>query len=59
MRDLAAMLLCWNRYDSLPVSTIWQWCVSRSSAIVILASPNTLDHSEKERLVVIATLMCS
>ena len=24
MRDFAAMLLCWKRYDSLPVSTIWQ-----------------------------------
>ena len=24
MRDFAARVLCWNRYDSLPVSTIWQ-----------------------------------
>ena len=24
MRDFAAMALCANRYDSLPVSTIWQ-----------------------------------
>ena len=29
------------------------WCVSRSrSAVVILGSVNTLDHSEKKRLVV-------
>lgn len=25
MRPFAAMLLCWKRYDSFPVSTIWQW----------------------------------
>ena len=30
-----------------------------SNAVVILASTNTLDHSEKLRLVVIATLVCS
>ncbi len=39
---------------------MWQWWVSRSSrAVVILASPNTLDHSAKLRLVVITTLVCS
>ena len=48
MRDLALVLLCLKRCDSLPVSTMWQWCVSRSSkAVVILASPNTLGHSSK------------
>ena len=46
--------------DSLPVSTMWQWCVSRfRNTVVILASPNTLDHSEKLRLVVMTTLVCS
>ena len=30
-----------------------------SSAVVILASPNTLDHSLKSKLVVIITLVCS
>ena len=30
-----------------------------SSAVVILASPNTLDHSLKSRFVVIITLVCS
>ena len=60
MRDLAATLLWLYRCELLPVSTMWQWCVSRSSsAVVILASPNTLVHSEKLRLVVIATLVCS
>ena len=54
------MVLCLNRKDSLPVSAIWQWWVSRSkSAVVILASPNTADHSEKLKLVVITTLVCS
>ena len=39
---------------------MWQWCVSlSSSAVVILASPNTLDHSANARLVVIITLVCS
>jgi Rod binding domain-containing protein len=34
--------------------------VSRSSsAVVIFASPNTLDHSAKSRLVVTITLVCS
>ena len=42
-----------KRQLSLPVSTMSQWCVSRSSsAVVILASPNTLGHSPKARLVV-------
>src|SRR3989338_6426984 len=52
MRFLATAVLCMNLWDSLPVSTMWQWCVSRSSsAVVILASPNTLGHSLKSRLV--------
>jgi hypothetical protein len=35
-----------KRQLSLPVSTMSQWWVSRSSsAVVILASPNTLGHS--------------
>ena len=51
MRALAVVLLWWNRYDSLPVSTMWQWCVRRSSrAVVIFASPNTLAHSAKGTL---------
>ena len=50
MRDLALVLLCRKRCDSLPVSTIWQWCVSRSSkAVVILASPNTLGQWPMQR----------
>ncbi len=37
-----------KRQLSLPVSRMWQWCVSRSSsAVVIFASPNTLAHSLK------------
>ncbi len=52
--DLATALLCWKRHESLPVSMMWQWCVSRSrSAVVIFASPNTLAHSPKVTLVVI------
>ena len=40
----------------LPVSTISQWCVSRSSmAVVILASLNTCGQSAKARLVVISS----
>ncbi len=51
---LAVALLCRKRWLSLPVSRMWQWCVRRSSkAVVILASPKTLLHSEKVRLVVI------
>ena len=42
-----------NRQLSLPVSTISQWWVRLSrSAVVILASPKTLGHSAKSRLVV-------
>ena len=59
MRLLATAVLCKKRWLSLPVSTMWQWCVSRSSsAVVIFASPNTLD-SAKSRLLVIITLVCS
>src|ERR1035441_3637590 len=37
---------------------MWQWCVSRSSsAVVILASTNTLDHSAKSGLVGMTTLV--
>ena len=44
---------CLKRQLSLPVSMISQWWVRRSSnAVVILASPNTLGHSPKARLVV-------
>src|SRR6202011_4466332 len=47
---------CLKRQLSLPVSMISQWWVSRSSsAVVILASPNTLGHSPKARLVVTMT----
>ena len=43
----AVWLLCRKRNDSLPVSTMWQWCVRRSSsAVVNLASPKTAGHSE-------------
>jgi len=45
-----------KRQLSLPVSMNSQWWVSRSSsAVVILASPNTLRHSPKVRLVVTIT----
>ena len=45
-----------NRQLVLPVSTISQWCVSRSSmAVVILASPNTCGQSAKARFVVISS----
>ena len=48
-----------NRKLSLPVSRMWQWWVSRSSsAVVVLASPNTHDHSLNPRLVVMTTLVC-
>jgi len=41
---------------SLPVSTISQWWVVRSSsAVVILGSPNTVGHSPNARLVVMIT----
>jgi hypothetical protein len=39
---------------------MWQWCVRRSSkAVAIFASPNTVDHAAKSRLVVISTRVCS
>ena len=42
-----------KRQLSLPVSTMSQWWVRRSSsAVVILGSPKTLGHSPKARLVV-------
>ena len=44
---------CLKRQLSLPVSTISQWWVRRSSrAVVILGSPKTDGHSPKARLVV-------
>ena len=47
---------CRKRQLSFPVSTISQWCVSRSSrAAVIFPSPNTDGHSENDRLVVTIT----
>ena len=49
-----------KRKLSFPVSRMWQWWVRRSSiAVVILASPNTMAHSLKVRLVVMMTLVCS
>ncbi len=49
-----------KRQLSLPVSTMSQWWVSRSrSAVVILASPKTVGHSPKARLVVTTTEVCS
>ena len=45
-----------KRQLSLPVSTMSQWWVRRSSsAVVILASPKTLGHSPNVRLVVTMT----
>jgi len=45
-----------KRQLSLPVSTMSQWWVRRSSrAVVIFGSPNTLGHSPKARLVVTIT----
>ena len=47
---------CLSRQLSFPVSRISQWWVSRSSnAVAILASPKTVGHSAKARLVVITT----
>jgi len=44
----------------LPVSRTWQWCVSRSSsAVASLASPKTVGHSAKLRLVVMTRLVRS
>ena len=49
-----------KRQLSLPVSTMSQWWVRRSSsAVVILASPNTLGHSPNARFVVTITEVCS
>ena len=49
-----------KRQLSLPVSTMSQWWVRRSSsAVVILASPKTLGHSPNARLVVTITEVCS
>ncbi len=46
--------------NSGPVSTMWQWCISRSSrAVVIFASPKTFDHSVKLRFVVTMMLVRS
>ena len=57
---LAAAELALNLKLSLPVSKMWQRWVRRSSkAVVILASPKTLDHSLKLRLVVMTTLVRS
>ena len=48
------------RQLSLPVSTMSQWWVSRSSsAVVIFASPKTVGHSPNARLVVTMTEVCS
>ena len=39
---------------------MWKWWVSRYGITVInVASPNTLDHSARARLVAIITLVCS
>jgi len=58
-RQRASVVAAWcyarflKRQLSLPVSTISQWCVSRSrSAVVIFASPKTVGHSPNARLVV-------
>ena len=52
-RGAAAQLRCLRRQLSLPVSTMSQWCVRRSSsAVVIFASPKTEAHSANARLVV-------
>jgi hypothetical protein len=51
---------CLNRQLSLPVSTMSQWWVRRSSkAAVILASPNTLGQSPNARFVVTMIEVCS
>ncbi len=43
-----------------PRLSMWQWWVSRYGITVInVASPNTLDHSARARLVAIITLVCS
>ena len=56
----AAAELALKRKLSFPVSRMWQRWVSRSSkAVVILASPKTVAHSLKLRLVVMMTLVRS
>ena len=56
----AAAELALNRKLSLPVSRMWQRWVRRSSkAVVIFASPKTVAHSLKLRLVVMTTLVRS
>ena len=53
----SAVALCLNRWLSLPVSTVRQWCVSPSSkAIVIFGPPKLSAHSAKPRFVVIGRL---
>lgn len=52
-RTRSRQALYLKRQRSLPVSTMSQWWVSRSSSVVvILASPNADGHSQKARLVV-------
>ncbi len=59
-RVLAVAALALKRKLSLPVSTMWQSWVSRSSkAVVILVSPKTPAHSLKLKLTVITTLVRS
>jgi hypothetical protein len=54
MRSCQARFL--KRQRSLPVSTMSQWWVRRSSnAVVISASPNTLGHSPNARFAVTIT----
>jgi hypothetical protein len=49
-----------KRKLSFPVSRMWQrWVRRSSSAVVILASPNTVAHSPKLRFVVMMTLVRS
>jgi len=56
----AAAELALKRKLSFPVSRMWQLWVRRSSrAVVILASPKTVAHSLKLRLVVMTTLVRS
>ena len=53
---VAAAELALKRKLLFPVSRTWQRWVSRSSsAVVILASPNTVAHSLKLKLVVMTT----
>ena len=57
---LATAELVLKRKLSFPVSRMWQRCVRRSSkAVVILASPKTVAHSLKLRLVGMTTLVRS